>query len=248
MTAAGTDVAPPPARPRKTVAIVQSNYIPWKGYFDLIRSADEFILFDSMQYTRRDWRNRNQIKTEHGLAWLTIPVNVKGRFHQAIRDTTVSDRGWAERHWSTLRHAYARAPFFKAYADRFETAYSAAATLRSLSEINALLIREVCSCLGITTVLSWDTDYPLVEGKTERLVALCLAAGATHYLSGPSARDYIVPELFERADLGLEWLDYRGYPEYPQLYPPFEHAVSILDLIFHTGPDAARYLRRGAVP
>ena len=62
----------------KKVAILQSNYIPWKGYFDIIASVDEFIIFDEMQYTTRDWRNRNRIKTQNGLKWLTIPVNGKG--------------------------------------------------------------------------------------------------------------------------------------------------------------------------
>src|SRR5882757_9025960 len=104
----------------KKVAIVQSNYIPWRGYFDLINSVDEFILFDDMQYTRRDWRNRNRIKTANGIIWLTIPVVVKGRYSQSIQETEVSDSNWAAKHWKTLQQSYARAAHFKEYETLFE--------------------------------------------------------------------------------------------------------------------------------
>lgn len=228
----------------KTVAIVQSNYIPWKGYFDLIRGVDEFILFDAMQFTRRDWRNRNKIKSKDGLLWLTIPVSVKGKYFQKINETTVSDRTWAAKHWASLRAAYGKAPYFAAYAERIESLYRRAAEFDLLSGINHLYLTELCGLLGITTPITWDTDYPHYEGKTERLVGLCRAAGATAYVSGPAARDYIEPELFERGGVELRWMDYSGYPEYCQLYPPFEHGVSVFDLLFNTGPEAARYLER----
>ena len=97
----------------KRVAIVQSSYVPWKGYFDLIRASDEFILLDDVQFTKRDWRSRNRIKTQHGPAWLTIPVRTKGLYRQLIQDTYVSDPRWGEAHWATLRASYARAPFFR---------------------------------------------------------------------------------------------------------------------------------------
>jgi hypothetical protein len=232
----------------KTVAILQSNYIPWKGYFDLLRRVDEFILFDSMQFTQRDWRNRNKIKTKDGLRWLTIPVHVKGKYYQKINETTVSDPRWAEEHSKTLRLTYGRAPCFAEYAGPIASLYRRAGELRHLSRINHLFLTELGALLGITTRITWDTDYPAFEGKTERLVGLCQAAGATAYLSGPAARDYIVPELFDRAGVELRWMDYTGYPEYPQLHPPFEHGVSVLDLIFNVGPQAARYLERVRTP
>lgn len=226
----------------KRVAIVQSNYIPWKGYFDMIRRVDEFILYDDMQYTRRDWRNRNKIKTAQGLQWLTIPVVVKGKYHQTIKETVVSDPQWPRQHWATLQHNYSRAPYFEAYRDRIEPLYRTEDMPTQLSAINHRFLTAVCGMLDITTRLTWSMDYTIVPGKTERLVSLCQQAGATEYLSGPAARDYVVPELFEAAGITLRWFDYSGYPEYPQLYPPFEHGVSILDLIFNTGPEAGRYL------
>ncbi len=234
-----------PARSTKRVAIVQSNYVPWKGYFDMIRQVDEFILLDGVQYTRRDWRNRNRIKTPRGTAWLTIPVKVTGRYLQSIRETEISDAGWAENHWRRLESAYARAPHFAAHAPRLEALYRAAARRRLLCDVNRMFLEEVCAMLGIATRLSVDSDYHAEGTKTERLVALCRAAGATDYLSGPAARDYLDPARFDDAGIGLSWMDYAGYPEYPQLHPPFDHAVSVLDLLFHTGHEAARYLERG---
>jgi hypothetical protein len=228
--------------PQKRVAIVQSSYIPWKGYFDLIRAADEFILLDDVQFTKRDWRSRNRIKTKDGLAWLTIPVHTKGKYLQTIAETTVSDPGWAERHWLTIRGAYARAPHFDAYAAPIEAVYAAPPSDR-LSEINHAFIVAICRALGITTPVTWSSEYHPAPGRNERLVDLCVKSGATEYLSGPAARDYIDHDAFGAAGVSVLFADYDGYPEYPQPYPPFEHFVSALDLLFCTGPRALDSLK-----
>jgi len=225
----------------KSVAIVQSNYIPWRGYFDLIRAVDEFILFDDMQYTRRDWRNRNKIKTPSGLMWLTIPVETKGKFCQSIKDTQISDAYWMKRHWESIVHNYARSRYFREYRALFEEIYLNC-NERFLSQINYRFLTAICDILKINTKISWSMDYHLVDGKTERLVELCRQAGATEYLSGPSARGYIDESLFESAGITLRYVDYSGYPEYDQLYPPFDHRVSIIDLIFNVGTDALKYM------
>ncbi len=228
--------------PRKA-AIVQSNYIPWKGYFDLIRQVDEFILYDDVQYTRRDWRNRNLIKAAHGLHWLTIPVDVKGKYYQPIRETQIADPGWAERHWKTIVHNYGRAAHFEDYRRQLEALYLGCSE-PFLSLVNYRFLTALCGLLGIRTRISWSSDYRLVPGKTERLVDLCRQVGADEYVSGPSARCYIVPELFAEAGVRLTWMEYNGYPEYPQLHGPFEHGVSVMDLLLNCGADASRYLDR----
>jgi hypothetical protein len=226
----------------KKVAILQSNYIPWKGYFDLINSVDEFILYDEMQYTKNDWRNRNKIKTAQGASWLTIAVRQES-LHQKINETFVFDPKWNIKHWRTLAQTYSKAPFFRDYKDEFESLYSQEG-LTNLSQINYQFIDLICKLLGIKTKLSWSTDYELGEGKTERLVKLVKDAGGTEYVSGPAARDYIVADLFADADVKLSWMDYSEYPEYQQLGPaPFEHGVSIVDLLFNTGPEAPSYMK-----
>jgi len=229
----------------RRIAIVQSSYIPWKGYFDLMRCVDEFVLFDEVQFTRRDWRNRNRIKTPQGLKWLTIPVKTRGNYRRAIEDMWVSDASWSSRHWTTLRHAYSKARCFPDYAPRVEELYLGTKELR-LSEINHRFTVALRDMLGIDTPITWSADYEGVGRKSERLVSICMQAGATEYVSGPSARAYLDEDAFAAAGIGVTWMDYAGYPEYEQLHPPFEHHVSVLDLIFHTGRRAQEHMLPGS--
>jgi hypothetical protein len=196
-----------------------------------------------MQYTKRDWRSRNRIKTSNGPLWLTIPIDVKGKFEQRICDARVADHGWAEQHWNSLRHAYGKSPYFADYRDAIEQAYAACTQESSLSRINFLLIRMMCELFAIRTPITWSMQYPQREGKTERLLSICQAAGADRYLSGPAARDYMDLTVFAQAGVEVSFADYTGYPEYPQPYPPFEHAVSALDLLFSAGPDATHFMK-----
>jgi hypothetical protein len=223
----------------KRIAIIQSNYIPWKGYFDVINLADEFFLYDTVQYTTDDWRNRNRIKTPRGPQWLTIPV--KRRFGQLIVDVEVSDPSWAKRHWKTLLQNYAKAPCFSDYRDRMEGLYLESDQTH-LSAINERFIRAIADLLGIATLISpappTDPDAP----PTRRLVEICRQSGAAVYLTGPAARAYLDERDFADAGIRVEYMDYSGYPEYPQLFPPFDHRVSVLDLLFNAGPDAPRYM------
>ena len=226
----------------KSVAILQSNYIPWKGYFDLIASVDEFILYDDMQYTRRDWRNRNQIKTPQGLSWLTIPVQVKGKYHQTIRETEIDGTARAALHWKALCQKYRRAAHFDEISSWLEPLYLGKVP-HGLSELNRTFIQAICRHLGIATRITASWDYSLEDGKTERLASLCTQAGGTRYVSGPSARDYIDENVFAERGLELAWFDYAGYPEYPQLWGDFAHNVSVLDLLFNCGKQAPRYMK-----
>jgi hypothetical protein len=224
----------------KKIAIVQSCYIPWKGYFNLINMVDEFILYDDMQYTKRDWRNRNLIKTPNGLDWLTIHVDVKGKYFQRINETMITDKSWAQKHWKSLTANYGKAKYFKQYKDIFQALYLECEQEESLSKINFLFLQAICSLLNIKTKLSWSTDYPVDDDlrKTERLVALCQQAKATHYISGPAAKVYMQTDLFNQVGVSVSYIDYSSYTPYEQLFGSFEHGVTILDLIFNAGPDA----------
>ncbi|WP_448102262.1 WbqC family protein [Luteibacter jiangsuensis] len=226
----------------KKVAILQSNYIPWKGYFDMIAAVDEFILYDDMQYTRRDWRNRNQIKTPQGVQWLTVPVIVKGKYYQKIRDTKIDGSAWATAHWKALAQNYRRASHFSEIASWLEPLYLEQ-DFTHISELNRRFIEAICSYLKIETVITSSCEYTLVEGRTERLADLCVQAGASEYISGPAARDYVDEGIFSALDIKLTWFDYTGYRAYSQLWGEFVHSVSILDLLFNCGQDAPRYMR-----
>jgi hypothetical protein len=228
------------------VAIVQSCYVPWKGYFDLIRSCDHFILLEDVQYSRGQWRNRNQIKTAQGLKWISIPLRHSGTFPTLIHDMRVNDPDWMRRHYSILEQSYRASPGWKVLRD-FLDAELLPRNEPTLSEVNESLTRSLCRLLGLETPITRSERYAVrCENPTERVVKLCQAVGGTRYLSGPGARSYIEEERFHDAGIALEYFDYSGYPEYPQPHGPFEHAVSILDVIACLGTDAASALRREA--
>lgn len=226
------------------VAIIQSSYVPWKGYFDIIRGVDRFILLDDVQYSRGDWRNRNRIKTAQGLKWISIPLRHSGTFPELIQHMRVSDPRWHRSHASLIEQAYKGAPGWPVLRtwlrEHLQTVES-----ESLSEINEALLRSLCGLLRIDTPIVQSTIYGVrEEDPTARVVALCKAAGAATYVSGPSASAYIDTARFEQAGIALEYFDYSGYPEYPQPHGPFVHGVSIIDTIACLGADAWQALRR----
>jgi len=228
----------------KKVAIVQPNYIPWKGYFDMMNYVDEFILFDTVQYTKRDWRNRNLIKTPQGLLWLTIPVEIKGNFNVLIKDIRTDGIKWQKKHWASIKQYYQKAPYFKYYQDLFEEFYCQNTECR-LALVDYQLIKIVNQILGIQTHITWASDYEqIADEKNLKLIHLCQQAGADLYVSGPAAKDYLEQALFDKFQIVVNWADYSNYPAYNQLYgQPFEQGVSILDLIFNEGPNATNFLK-----
>ena len=227
----------------KIVTMSQSNYIPWKGYIDLIAIADEFIFYDSAQYTRKDWRNRNLIKiAPDKTSWLTIPVAVQNRFETPISQVKTAHQLWRKQHWNALVSAYRRAPYFDEVAGWLHPLYSDYAD-ELLSHVNHRFLTAILNYLGIETKISQDTDYALIDGQTERIVHICAQANADVYIVGPSARNYIQEDLFTKAGIELRYMDYADYPAYPQFWGAFEHKVSVLDLLFHTGKEARNYLK-----
>lgn len=227
---------------RKRAAILQSSYLPWKGYFDIIHDVDDFIFLDDVQYTRQDWRNRNLIKTSRGGEWLTVPVGTNIR--RRICDVRLPSGGWAAEHWSRIERAYRATPAFNEQSGWLAQVFGAM-EWPTLSALNQHLIRTIAiSVLKITATIRDSRDFELTrtDAPTERLIALLRCVGADVYVSGPAARAYLDERLFHDAGIAIEWKDYGGYPEYPQLHPPFLHQVSVIDLIFNTGADAPGYI------
>ncbi len=226
----------------KKVTITQSNYIPWKGFFDALNTVDEIIIYDVAQFTRRDWRSRNRIKTPHGTSWLTIPVAVKGKYLQTINESKIAQGAWNHAHWKIIKQNYSKAPYFLTYQDFFEPLFLGLDSLY-LSEINVFLLKEICKLLHIPTVFKYAQDFQLSDGKTEKLVELCKQTGASDYYTGPSAKNYLDETLFVREGIRVHYFDYSGYPVYHQLYGEFVHEVSIIDLLLNEGPNAPKYMK-----
>jgi hypothetical protein len=224
--------------------IIQSNYIPWKGYFDLLAHADLVVFLDSVQSTKNDWRNRNQIKTQSGKRWLTIPIRHSNALR--IREVEIAQCGWGRKHFLTLAQAYARAPHASSMLPWIEDIYMETASLRYLSAINRAFIRKICGLLSIETrvieledILD-DREHDALD-PTQRLTEICRKTGATSYLSGPAAGAYLDEKAFAEAGITLEWFHYEHYPEYQQLHGSFDHRVSVLDLLLMVGPEARQY-------
>jgi hypothetical protein len=227
----------------KSAIITQSNYIPWKGYFDSIRQVDVFVVYDDMQFTKRDWRNRNLIKTPQGLKWLSIPVEVKGKYFQKIKDTKIADKSWNLSHWEILKQNYKKAPCFKEMAEWMEPMYRNC-DFDFVTDVNLHFIRTIGDFLGIQTEIRFSSEFVLAEERNQRLVDLCKELNITDYYSGPAAKAYMAEEKFNKEGVKVYYWDYSHYPEYEQLYPPFEHGVTILDLLFQKGSDWLYFLKK----
>ena len=222
-----------------TVSILQSNYIPWKGYFDLIARSDVFVIYDEVQYTKNDWRNRNKIKTSNGPQWLTIPVK-QTSLDQKIYETEVLKTNWYKKHINALQTNYGKTPYFKEYMEVLRPVYERAET--NLSSINKHFIEAICGILSIETRIVDSRELDLQGGRQERLEDACTKLKADRYLSGTAAKSYLDEQRFTELGIAVDWMNYDGYKVYNQLYPPFVHEVTILDLIFNEGEKAREFL------
>lgn len=231
------------------VVINQSNYFPWKGYFDLIHDADLFIFLDDVQFTKNDWRNRNRIKSPQGPVWLTIPVGKS--LNRLVCEVPLPADDWAKRHWMEIERCYRHATHFPTYAPLLRDSLLGR-KWSCLSDLNQHLIQLIArDILGVKTRFDDSRRFQLQERKQERVLALLNAVGAKTYVSGPAAKTYLNEDQFLAAGINLLWKDYSGYPEYPQPHPPFEHAISILDLIFNVGAASPSYIwgwRTASIP
>ena len=221
------------------LVILQSNYIPWKGYFDLVNDSDIFVFHDDLQYTKNDWRNRNRIKTVKGLRWLTIPVGSSEK--RLICEVLLPITPWGAKHYSLLRESYSCSPFFEDYRHLLECFY-VNSSITTLSAFNQSFTKALANELGITTSFHDSREFNPQGSKLNRLIDLIKKTGADTYISGPSAKAYIDEERFKQEGIKLIWKDYTGYPEYSQRFPPYAHAVTVLDLLFNVGPEAPHYI------
>jgi len=225
----------------KKVAVLQSNYIPWKGYFDIVHDADLFLFYDEVQYTKNDWRNRNLIQTPGGPKWLTLPCgyDISRKIDEVKFNSAVS---WQKDHYQAITRNYCRAPCFNLYRDFLQNVYLDR-KWEYLTELNRYIIQTIArEFLHIDTVME-SSGFFFSEGrKSAKLLSLLQSAGADAYITGPAARNYLDEVAFARAGIRVLWKDYSSYPPYRQLYAPFTHTVSIFDLLFNTGEAAPYYI------
>ncbi len=224
------------------IAILQSNYIPWKGVFDMINMVDTFVFFEDVDFTKRDWRSRNQIKTANGEYWLTVPVQKAPRGTK-IFDIKINNDGWQEKHFKTIKMAYSKSKYFNDYLWLLEEIYLGQ-KWENLSKLNQFVTKQISAILGINTKFIDSTELKTKGVKDDKLIEICELLNATTYLSGPAAKDYIDTDKFKNKNIGLEYIIY-DYPEYSQLHGDFNHFVSVLDVLFNCGTETSKYIFKG---
>jgi len=203
--------------------------------------VDLFVFYDDVQFTKNDWRNRNKIKTANGLQWLSIPCGQN--IDRLIYEVDLNDSRWQKKHWNSIVTNYSPAKHFDEYKEFFKEIYIGK-EWKNLSDLNQYIIKKISKeILNMDTEFADSRAFNLSGDRKERLLSLLAKIEATEYLSGPSAGYYITDKDFKDAGINLEWMDYSDYPKYDQLFSPFEHGVSIVDLIFNEGADAVKYMK-----
>lgn len=221
--------------------IHQPNYLPWLGYFHKIALSDVFVFYDTTQYTKGDYRNRNTIKGSNGPIQLTLPVSFS--LWQTIAEVTFQKKIlW--KHLKTILQAYAKAPYFDEYKDALTEIYSF--TWDNLSEFNIYMTRKICELLWIETkfiVLS-ETDFDLQSQSTQALIDICKYVWANKYVVGWDA-GYMDNDLIIENDIELVYQNFT-HPSYDQLWWDFEPYMSIIDLLFNQWPNSKKILLSAA--
>lgn len=226
------------------VAIMQPTYLPWIGYFGLMKSVDLFILLDSVQFSRRSWQQRNQIKAANGPIWLTVPVLSKGKRGQLITEVEIDrSRDFPQSHQKALELNYKKAPHFDTYAPQLLSLLGG--DNRYLTDLTLSTILWLRDALGITTSVHCSSEFEIVGTKAELLASLCEQVGATEYISPPASKDYLdESDAFARRGLHLRYFNYT-HLEYQQRLGDFLPYMSVVDLLFNCGPESLSLIEKG---
>ena len=234
------------------VAIHQPHYLPWLGYLDRMLRADVFVVFDHVQFERRNYQNRTQVRLDDQAHWLTVPV-VQRSQQERIIDKLIDQpevdgaRWWGPNHFATLRHAYRRARFFDMYAPDLRQILERRWT--RLVDLNQVLLDWLRDALDIRTPLVKSSELDVTGQKSQLLIDLCRAVGGDTYLAGMGgSRRYLELPAFEQAGVKVQWQAF-AHPNYPQCGDgPFIPGLSAVDLLFNCGPHSAAILRGKPVP
>ena len=224
------------------VAIMQPTYLPWSGYFGLMQSVDVFVLLDSVQFARRSWQQRNQIKTANGAQLLSVPVQSKGKRDQLICEVELDkSSGFAATHRRSIEMSYAKTPHFKQYANTLLPLLDNSSPL--LADLTIGLILQLKAQLGITTRVLRSSELDSSGAKADLLASLCKQIGAAAYVSPPGSKDYLdESDAFEQIGVPVQFYEFK-HPEYPQPFGDFLPYMSIIDMLFNCGecsPDLIR--------
>jgi hypothetical protein len=228
------------------VVIMQPTYLPWIGYFSLIEQADYFVFLDNVQFEKQSWQQRNKILTNKGLEWLTVPVLIKGRFGQVIKDVEISSAKFAGKHIKQIKQNYSKAPFFEKLGEQFFGVLQEASEGHSLCDLNISLIRWICRKLGITTKFFNASEMSAEGTRSALLVNIISELSAKNYLSPLDSLKYIKEDydIFKQNEISVAFEQYK-HPEYKQVNDSFTPYASIIDLLFNEDDNSKSIILSG---
>lgn len=231
------------ATAQKRVAIMQPTYLPWSGYFGLMLEVDLFIFLDSVQFSRRSWQQRNQIKGSQGAQWLTIPVLSKGKRDQLISDVEIDVSGkYFDKHKLSMANAYAKCPYFDLIAEIVFPFLDHKE--KNLAELNIKLITELSKSLNVDTRFVRSSTLYQQGYKADLLASLCAEVGATEYVSPPGSKEYMQKSsAFESYGVKTRFFDY-SHPIYKQPHGEFLPFMSVVDMLFNCGLESYQLIRQ----
>jgi len=192
--------------------VSQSNFLPWRGYFASIRESNILVFYDSQNFTRRDWRNRNVLLNDLKAEWITLPLKTKGEYNSPINAIQLAGPSSIISISNKVRGVYgqySKTDGYRFLIDLFKKSQD----FKFLSEINHFLTKEIANYLQIEILFRSDAELEISGGKNEKLIDVCNHFGISQYLSGPSATSYLETEVFEENRISVEIIDFSKLPK-----------------------------------
>ena len=216
----------------KTVVISQPMYFPWVGMLEQMALADVWVHLDDAQFSKGGFFNRVQIKATDGTTWLTVPL-AENKLGQRLNEAQSATHDWQRKHLTTLQQSYATAPNVAEMLALVEAVFAAGHA--SLADLGAASMEALADSFGVLskTVLR-SSEMAIEGGGSERVLAICRELGATRYVTGQGAADYLDHAAFDEAGIAVEYMDYEKRA-YSQLHGDFTPFVSALDLLANCG-------------
>ena len=211
----------------------QPVYLPWLGLFHKIALADLFCYFDIVQYQRKDYNNRNKVKTSNGELWLSVPVESKNHLSKNVSKILIVQDNWVKKHLKSIELNYKKTPFFKDYFPELQSILINDSK-DSLGYLNLKLLEYFMECLKIDTPIVKASDYSFDGIGSDLVLDMCVKLGADSYIFGEQGKNYADVKAFKEAEIVVEFQNYI-HPVYRQMGRDFLPYMSIIDLLFNEG-------------
>jgi hypothetical protein len=221
----------------------QPVYLPWLGLFHKIALAESFCVFDIVQYQKKDYNNRNRIKTHTGPMWLSVPVESKNHLQTMNCDVKIIDNGWHKKHAKSIRFNYKAAPYFDQYIDIIEEQLLNK-KFKYLTDLNFEMLSKFLELLDIKVNIIKASDLDFSGQKSELVLDMCIKLGSKKYIFGEQGKNYVDRAVFAKSAVDVYFQKYI-HPTYKQINGKFSPYMSVIDLLFNAGPESKKIIMKG---